>query len=220
MNKRIYLTLRIDTTAAWTQVDLVDKWVKLIHVSADPILSEPEVRVSYPSPFAQYRPSPSLPTSSGSLFTPADLTQAVATIAHLDNPTGAPVSAQLHMALEFPEDLGEDPAYSVQTIRFGVAKSDQGYTNVTFGLDEYPTLQNGWAGAHVEPRGWPHLMCDVPVVALLEKAVVEQDAAQPIVEGIAPILQKSADVFARSRQKTTDKADKVLSDDVFRRPPV
>ncbi len=220
MNKRIYLTLRIDTTATWTQVDLMDRWVKLIRVGADHILSEPEVRVSYPPPFAQYRPVPSLPAAGGSHFTPADLTQAAATIAHVENPAAAPIFAQLHVALEFPEDLGEDAAYSVQTIRFGVAKSDQGYTNVTFGLDEYPTLQNGWAGQDIEPRGWPHLICDVPVGALVEKAAAELEAAKPFVEGIAPILQKSADVFARSRQKTTEKAEKVLSDEIFRRPPV
>ncbi len=217
MNKHIYLSLRIDTSAAWTQVDIMDKWVKLIRLGADPILSEPDVLVSYPRPFTQYRPAPSLLDISDK---PANVTQAAATIAHVENPTGAPVFVQLHLVLEFPEDLGIDPAYSVQSIRFGVAKSDEGYTNVTFGLDKYPTLQNGWAGLHTEPQGWPHLICDVPIVALLEKATVELEAARPMVEGIAPILQKSADVFARSRQKTTDKADKVLSDEIFRRPPV
>ncbi|MCA9937877.1 MAG: hypothetical protein KC418_04505 [Anaerolineales bacterium] len=218
MSKRIHLTVKIDTDAPWTQVDVIDRWIKVVHVDPEPLLTGNIIQASYPQPFDQYRPAPTFDDDEP--FNTADFTPGATTLIHLDNPRADQIQARLHLALEMPDDLGEDAAYSVQTVRFGVAKSEQGHTHVTFGIDEYPTIRNGWGGRNMNPRGWPHLICDVPVTALLDKAAEEMDAAHPVVAGVAGILQESADVFARSRQKTTDKADKVLSDEIFRRPPV
>lgn len=218
MNKRIYLTVKIETDAPWTQLDVIDKWVQVVRVEPEPVLSGSIIHASYPQPFDQYRPAPAL--DSDAPFTSADFARGATTIIHLDNPRATRIQARLHLAFEFPDDLGEDPTYSVQTVRFGVAKADRGRTSVTFGFDDYPTIQNGWAGRHVNPQGWPHLICDVPIVDLLQKAAEEMEAGHPVVAGVADILQDSADVFARSRQKTTDKAEKALSDEIFRRPPV
>lgn len=165
MAKQLNIRLKMTTTADWTQVDVMDKWVKVAHVGPPFDLSDERVMVTQPEPFHQYLPG----IPGRDMISEGWFCQGANPIIRIENLTGAkPVTVSIPITLELPDSIGLYPLSGIKNLRFGLARAANGYTHLTFGLDTQPAFENDPAG---DDQTWPHLIYEIPISELWVKAL-------------------------------------------------
>lgn len=167
MAKQLNIRLKMTTTADWSQVDVMDKWVKVAHVGPPFDLSDERVGVFQPEPFDQYLPGiPGRDMISDGCFC-----QGANPIIRVEKPAGVkPATVTVPITLELPDSIGLYPLSGIKSLRFGVARGANGYTHLTFGLDSQPAFENDQAG---DDQSWPHLIYEIAISELWVKALNE-----------------------------------------------
>lgn len=215
MAKQLNIRLKITTTADWTQIDVLDKWVTVAHVGPPFDLSDEGVLLTKPEPFDQYLPG----IPGRDLISESWLCQGATSIIRVEKPAGAkPATVTVPLTLELPDSIGLYPLSGIKNLRFGVARAGNGQTQITFGLDSQPAFENDPAG---DEQTWPHLIYEIPISELWVKALNEMTdwtrVGTPIPHRSRALRpeEESAEVLERSRTQQHRHAHETIWEEIF-----
>lgn len=221
MAKQLNIRLKITTTADWTQVDVLDKWVKVAQVGPPVDLSDEQALVIQSEPFHQYLPG----IPGRELISEAWFCQGAASIIRLEKPAGAKsATATVPLTLELPDSIGLYPLSGVKNLRFGVARAGNGRTQITFGLDSQPAFENDPAG---DEQTWPHLIYEIPISELWVKALNEMSdwsrSGEPLPQTWYNLRrnratrpeEESAELLERSRTQPHRHPNEAIWEEIF-----